>query len=128
MVLGINQTSLNQIEMVGHWSIDFFDDDPYPTTISSNGTVSIIFHGNSRSSHLVPSDDDIHFPHSLGWYKVNDLVYDNSWDYVRVQENGSLEVQHFCNVTFHSCAETYGNLTNYCCVGLGTWVPPPSGK
>ena len=76
----------------------------------------------NRSGQAMRSNNSEDFPSSEGWYMVNNLIFDDSWDYVRLDDSGRLEIQHFCS--YGACTDMYGSSTYYCCSGNGYRVTP----
>lgn len=100
---------------VGTWTVAYSNRHKDSYTITSDGKISLKSSG--RSVHLEESDNQAVFPSSKGWYKVNKLFRDKAWEYVRLNDDGTMEVEHFCT---DGCRGRYANkLNNYCCKGNG---------
>jgi hypothetical protein len=107
-------------KMAGKWDV-LVNDNKFKMEISDQGRITIISGAPGRSSDIIPSDNQNQFPSADGWYKVNDLVYDKSWDYIRNKKDGTFDIAHFCNPDPASdwapCRSSYKGLENYCCSG-----------
>ena len=57
-------------------------------------TLQLMFN-KKNVQPLSPSDDQVRFPTSEGWFMINQVVFKGSWQYIRVTKEGTLEIQHF---------------------------------
>jgi len=99
--------------VVGKWKVSYSNGHQNIYVITKVGRLT---QKNGRSSSLESSDNQVVFPTLQGWYKSKGTHRDTTWEYIRLKEDGTLEVQHFCT---DYCHGTYKNVKNYCCVGSG---------
>ena len=110
--------------MAGKWDA-LVNDNKFEMEISDQGRITIIGGApgapGGRSSDIIPSDNQNQFPSADGWYKVNDLISDKTWDYIRFKEDGTFDIAHFCSPNpeddWADCEASYKGLGNYCCSG-----------
>ena len=110
-------------KLAGDWSISF-PDGTRRVTISTEGLV--IDNDGTKESRksMITLSDNSDFPSSQGWYKINNLVKDSTWDFVRLLDNGDLQIQHFCSYDDRDCKGKHKNSDNYCCFGTGKKIQP----
>ena len=105
---------------VGTWSISLGNNE-LPVKVTIIGEV--ILHpdtAHTRTSKLQPSNNTLVFPTTDGWWRVDNLAFDNTWDYVKFQTNRTMLVHHFCGYSDNpDCQRTYQGLSKYCCPGEG---------
>ena len=111
------------------WSLQYTNGSSDTYTITEDGSVTIT--GLGTQSKLIQSDNQKDFPSSEGWFKDNHVHRDATWEYIRLKDDGTLEVHHYCS----DCSDlntTFKGLGYYCCSGVGTKVPPavtpPAGR
>ena len=98
-------------EFDGVWNVVFTNKAKMKCTITS-GYVQY----GKRKAEIMQSDNQIQFPSSKGWFKISGLVRDGTWHYLRVKQDGTLEIHRFCS---DLCKASYESLGQYCCIGIG---------
>ena len=102
-------------QMAGEWSLSYTNGHRDTYVIAADGKVTRKTTG--RTSTLATSDNQALFPSSQGWFKINKVHRDKTWEYIRLQRDGTVEIQHFCT---DYCGGRYKNsLWYYCCKGTG---------
>ena len=103
----------------GMWSISYTNGykDMYAITI--DGRISVKSQSGRLTSKLKPSDEERTFPSSDGWFKAEQTIRPDTWEFIRLKDDDTLEIQHFCSA---KCTKAYRTYTRdkYCCVGRGT--------
>lgn len=73
---------------------------------------------------LQPTDNEKSFPTKDGWFKVENALRDDTWEYIRLTASGKLVVHRFGD----HCSKFYNSDTpvKYCCAANGE--PAKNGK
>ena len=87
--------------------------------ISKNGMITAL-NRNNQQSVLSTSDDQVNFPSSENWFKVDNVIGPNTGEYMRLRGDDTLEVHHFCsNGDNQYCNNQYRTLPHYNNNGTG---------
>ena len=109
--------------IVGVWYVSYTNRYRDVYIISNDGTVKV--QNKRTTTKLDPSDNPAVFPSSKGWFKTDKVHRSTTWEYIRLNNYGTLELQHFCT---DGCRGTYKNISNYCCSGQGRKRAAARGK
>ena len=100
--------------MEGEWKLYYSNGRNNSYTIDANGLVTL--GSNGRKAFLQPSNNQEIFPSSQGWFLVKDLWRGQAWEYIRLRDDGTLQVHHFCSDV---CGGVMNGVGKYCCVASG---------
>ena len=104
----------------GFWSVTFPASNGYHNYMITNEGNIIAVNHNRHQSFFSTSDDEVNFPSSETWFKVNSVIRANTWEYMRLKADDTLEVHHFCS---DGCNNHYkplsSNLPQYSNAGTG---------
>jgi len=100
--------------MAGRWDLSYSNGHKDSYQILSDGSVSL--QSSKRTRKLEVSKNQKVFPSSQGWFMLSKLFRDAAWEYVRLKNDGTLEIHHFCT---DGCRATLQGQGNYCCKGTG---------
>ena len=95
------------------WTLSYANNNEGEYNISIDGKVIT---ETNEETFLLTSDNQEVFPSLDGWFKLDKGYRNNTWEYIRLQANGSLEIRLFSS---DNCTGIYENLNNYCGVGEG---------
>ena len=100
--------------MVGKWKLKFTTrlEDSY--SIKADGLATL--GSNKMTQRLERSDNQDKFPSSQGWFLAKNLFRAQAWEYIRLRDDGTLQVHHFCS---DGCGGVMNGVGKYCCVASG---------
>ena len=100
--------------MVGKWKLNYSNSNGNTYTIKADGSVTLGTNGVTRM--FEESDNQDKFPSSQGWFLVTNLFRAAAWEYIRLRDDGTLQVHHFCSDV---CGGVMNGVGKYCCVASG---------
>lgn len=114
------QYCINFERLAGQWGISFAGQSVDEYTITKDGRISVKSLNGQMTSQLEPSTDKTEsFPYGAGWYTAENVRRPNSIEYIRYNDDGTLEIHHFC-VNKNLCRRDFGAIKgSYCCQGKG---------
>ena len=100
--------------MVGNWKLNYSSKHKDGYVITSDGTITLSLNGVKQ--YIQASDNQEKFPSSQGWFLVKNLFRAAAWEYIRLRDDGTLQVHHFCSDV---CGGVMNGVGKYCCVASG---------
>ena len=111
-------TKLDVKDLAGKWNVvlhhSSVSQEQYTAEISRDGIFKIVSPHLGEPMPLSESTND-EFPAKTGWYENTD---DGSM-FVRLREDGRMEMHYFDKVRKDFCTRTYKGLSNYCTIAIG---------
>ena len=71
-----------------------------------------------HESHISASTNEVVFPSLKGWLKIQNVLRQATWEYIRLKEDDTLETHFFCTDR-PACQRTYENIIQKY-FGMGT--------
>ena len=100
-------------KLTGVWMLSYPNNYEVQYNISIDGKITT---EDNSEVFLKTSDNQEIFPSLDGWLKIDKTHRNTTWEYIRLQANGTLEIRHFSS---DNCTGIYKNLHYYCCVTEG---------